>query len=248
MSLELKLLQADRLAALGTLAAGVAHEVNNPLGYLSSNLNFIGEALAELKQELSDPNGPRNPDELRRTLVECVEALDEAKQGTQRIREVVGDLTTFARGEDWDARDGLADVRWALETSLNMAMPQLRHRARVVRNVGELRMRQVRQHPPPASASGAGEDVHLENAAQQSRLVEPRCALTPPARAHPCCRCRGCLLLARPRHRSLAQQKHLALIVDEVQPLRHLGEAGVAGVGVGASSSPEAAAAGISGG
>ena len=60
-------------------------------------------------------------------------------------------------------------------------------------------MRQVRQHPPPAPASGAGEDIHLENAAQQSRPVEPRCALTPPARAHPCCRCHRCLLLARPR-------------------------------------------------
>ncbi len=54
-TLELKLLQADRLAALGTMAAGVAHEVNNPLGYMSSNLNFIGEGLAELRQALSDP-------------------------------------------------------------------------------------------------------------------------------------------------------------------------------------------------
>lgn len=53
-------------------------------------------------------------------------------------------------------------------------------------------LRPVRQHPPSAPAPGAAEDVHLENAAQHSRPVEPRCALTPPARAHPCCRCRWC--------------------------------------------------------
>jgi len=134
-TLELKLLQADRL---GTMAAGVAHEVNNPLGYLSSNLNFIGEGLAELKRALSDPEAMRDPEGLRRTLEECVEALDEASQGTRRIREVVGDLTVFARGEERDAREGLADVKRALETSLNMAMPQLKHRAKVVRDVREL--------------------------------------------------------------------------------------------------------------
>ncbi len=137
-TLELKLLQADRLAALGTMAAGVAHEVNNPLGYLSSNLNFIKEGLAELKRALSDPGGPREPEALRGLLEECVEALDEASQGTRRIREVVGDLTVFARGEEPDAREGLADVKRALETSLNMAMPQLKHRAKVVRDVREL--------------------------------------------------------------------------------------------------------------
>ncbi|HEY0095615.1 MAG TPA: ATP-binding protein, partial [Archangium sp.] len=137
-TLELKLLQADRLAALGTMAAGVAHEVNNPLGYLSSNLHFIGEGLVELKQALSDPEVLKNPEALRRTLEECVEALDEARQGTKRIREVVGDLTVFARGEASDAREGVVDVKRALETSLNMAMPQLKHRARVVRDLGEL--------------------------------------------------------------------------------------------------------------
>ncbi len=137
-TLELKLLQADRLAALGTMAAGVAHEVNNPLGYVSSNLNFIGEVLEEVKQALSEPEAPKDPEALRRTLEECVEALREAKQGTTRIRAVVGDLTTFARGEDTASREGLADVRRALETSLNMAMPQLKHRARVVKNLGEL--------------------------------------------------------------------------------------------------------------
>lgn len=134
-TLELKLLQADRLAALGTLAAGVAHEVSNPLGYVSSNLQFISEELAEVRRAL---DGSIDPDRVRRTLEECVEALDEARQGTSRIRQVVGDLKMFARGEEADAGESLVDVRRVLEASISMAMPELKHRARLVRELGDV--------------------------------------------------------------------------------------------------------------
>ncbi|WP_257459081.1 sensor histidine kinase [Archangium lipolyticum] len=132
-SLELRLLQADRLAALGTMAAGVSHEVSNPLGYIRSNLHFIAEGLAELRQGLSGAESIPDRARLERTLDECEEALTEAQQGTERIHHVVGDLKTFARGEDTDSMEGRVDVRRALETSINMAMPELKHRARVLR-------------------------------------------------------------------------------------------------------------------
>jgi signal transduction histidine kinase len=131
--LELRLLQADRLAALGTMAAGVSHEVSNPLGYIRSNLHFIVEGLAELRQALSGAESLPDRPRLERTLRECEEALAEARQGTERIHHVVGDLKAFARGEDASSLEGLVDVRRALETSINMAMPELKHRARVLR-------------------------------------------------------------------------------------------------------------------
>ncbi|WP_239014523.1 sensor histidine kinase [Archangium violaceum] len=130
-TLELRLLQADRLTALGTLAAGVAHEVNNPLGYLSSNLNFVAEGLAEVRQALAGATGVPELARLESTLKECEEALSEAQQGTSRIREVVGHLKTFARGDDTGAEQR-ADVRRAMELSIRMVLPELRHRARLL--------------------------------------------------------------------------------------------------------------------
>jgi two-component system NtrC family sensor kinase len=134
--LEQRLIQADRLAALGTLAAGVAHEVNNPLSYVTSNLNFIAENLTAVRRALSGADGSLNVEAADRLLAECTEALAEAREGTTRIRHVVGDLKTFARGQDKD--EGFADVKRAIDSSLSLVMLELRHRARLNRQLEDV--------------------------------------------------------------------------------------------------------------
>ncbi len=116
-----ELVLRDRLASVGTLAAGAAHEINNPLAYLFSNLTFVEEEVARAAPALRESNVDG---------AELLRALGEARQGAERIRDTVRDLKTFAR--PGLAGRGRVDVRLVLEAVLRMAGSELRERAHLV--------------------------------------------------------------------------------------------------------------------
>jgi PAS domain S-box-containing protein len=116
-AIQARLAQADRLAALGVLSAGVAHEINNPLSYVLLNLEFLER---ELKR-LSEP-------ERRDSLLARV---SEAKHGAERVATIVRDLKTFARGDE--ALLGPVMVEPVLESALNVVGSEIRKRASVER-------------------------------------------------------------------------------------------------------------------
>jgi signal transduction histidine kinase len=117
-----RLVEADRLAAVGTLAAGVAHEINNPLAYLLGGLDFVERELGALAASF-----PGRLDEVRHVLAEM-------RAGGARIRHIVRDLKTFSRGDD-EPR-ALVDPRQIAESSLHMASHEVGRRARIVREFG----------------------------------------------------------------------------------------------------------------
>ncbi|MDY7225802.1 sensor histidine kinase [Hyalangium rubrum] len=133
--MEQRLLQADRLAALGTLAAGVAHEVNNPLSYVSANLSFLSESLSTVRHAL-DREGAVDLARVERALEDCGAALADAQEGTTRILHVVGDLKTFARAEDTEGE--WVDARRVLESAINIVQPEFKHRARLHQHLDEV--------------------------------------------------------------------------------------------------------------
>ena len=116
-AIQARLAQADRLAALGVLSAGVAHEINNPLSYVLLNLEFVEREL----RRLHDP-------ERRDTLLARV---NEAKHGAERVATIVRDLKTFARGDE--ALLGPVLIEPVIESALNVVGSEIRKRASVER-------------------------------------------------------------------------------------------------------------------
>ncbi len=117
--MEMQLLMADRMASVGMLAAGVAHEINNPLAYLSSNLSFIAEHLAQ-EEALT----PEQRAELR-------EAAQESLEGAGRVRNIVQDLKAFARADD--ETPGPVDVHRVIQGALRLVRNEFQHRAQLTR-------------------------------------------------------------------------------------------------------------------
>ncbi len=115
MRLQQRLVMVDRLASIGTLAAGVAHEVNNPLSYILWNLDVVGRTL-----------GPRT-DASR----DGHDALGIVREGIDRVRTVVRDLRALARPDENTLEP--IDVHAVLETTLSLTASELSARATVVR-------------------------------------------------------------------------------------------------------------------
>jgi CheY-like chemotaxis protein len=114
----MQLMLADRMASVGTLAAGVAHEINNPLAAVIANLDMAEQDLVALGTRTSLP-----PD--------LIEEIRDARMSADRVREIVRDLKVFSRAQE--DRHGAVDVEKVLDSTLRMAHNEIRHRARVVK-------------------------------------------------------------------------------------------------------------------
>ena len=152
--LQTQLLEAEWLVSVGLLAAGVAHEINNPLAYSLLNLERIQRGLRDLAGSEGRP-----------AIAELIDAVGVSLEGCRRVQTIVQDLRRFsASGRDDEVR-GPIDVRRVLDFAIDMVAPQVRGRAQVVREFG--------QRAPGHRQRGAPEPGVLEPH-RERRAGDPR--------------------------------------------------------------------------
>ncbi len=121
--LQAHLLVTDRMVSIGTLAAGVAHEINNPLASLMANLDLASREIARVAS-----GGSPSPQDFK----ELQEELGDAREAVQRVSQIVKDLRVFSRVTDDQV--GATDLRRVLDSTIRMAWNEIRHRARLERD------------------------------------------------------------------------------------------------------------------
>lgn len=148
---QTQLLQSEKMASIGQLAAGVAHEINNPIGYVHSNLgslqNYVRnlfallQAFDELTRQLVDERSAAALsaiEDLKRRMdydflvQDLPQLLSESREGIERVKKIVSDLRDFSHGgnaDEWLE----ADLQRGLESAINIVWNDLKYKARVQR-------------------------------------------------------------------------------------------------------------------
>ena len=126
-----QLVQSEKMAALGDLVAGVAHEINTPLGAVSSNTDLVGRAMIKVKDALTDA---AQPDKAINFLDRGAAMVDVSREACRRINEIVRSLRNFARLDEAERKP--ADLHEGIDSTLTLAGHLMKNRITVHREYG----------------------------------------------------------------------------------------------------------------
>ena len=147
-----QIIQQEKMASIGQLAAGVAHEINNPMGFITSNLTSLGKYAAKLDEYIAallqslgscpDHPGMAELDALRQKLKvdyiisDVCELVNESLDGANRVQRIVQDLKSFSRVDQVESRQ--INLNELLETTINIAWNELKYIATLERDFGAI--------------------------------------------------------------------------------------------------------------
>ncbi|MDF3036337.1 MAG: diguanylate cyclase, partial [Paucimonas sp.] len=150
-NMQNQLLQSEKMASIGQLSAGVAHEINNPIGYVYSNISSLEKYLDDLMAMLARYEASESllPAEERTRLnefkIECdleylredlPQLMKESREGITRVKKIVMDLRDFSHADTGEM--GIHDLNAGLQSTLNLVNNELQKKAKVICEFGEL--------------------------------------------------------------------------------------------------------------
>ncbi len=149
-----QMLQREKMASIGQLAAGVAHEINNPMGFISSNMHSLGKYTKKIvefihiqEQTVMSANSPELTKEIEThkkklkidfILEDIDQLLEESLDGADRVKKIVQNLKSFSRVDE--AEHNFANINNCIESTLNMVWNELKYKATVTKEYGDIPM------------------------------------------------------------------------------------------------------------
>jgi signal transduction histidine kinase len=127
---QAQLIQAEKMKSLGQLVAGVAHELNNPIGFVHANLQLLDEYVKKLT------DGQQTEADRTRIRESINKLLRRSREGTERVKKIVQDLRTFSRMDQAELQ--VADLHEEIDRTLALMEPRFKNNIRVERDYGEL--------------------------------------------------------------------------------------------------------------